>query len=55
MVLVLILGSAALLASGCGGFTQSSAAAGTYTIQVVGVGEKSNVTAYQSVTLTITN
>jgi hypothetical protein len=55
MVLVLILGSAALLATGCGGFTQSSAAAGTYTIQVVGVGEKSNVTAYQNITLTITN
>ena len=54
MVLVLILGSAALLATGCGGFTESSAAAGTYTIQVVGVGEKSNVTAFQTVTLTIT-
>jgi hypothetical protein len=54
MVLVLVLGGAAMLATGCGGFTQSSAAAGTYTIQVVGVGEKSNVTAYQSVTLTIT-
>jgi sugar lactone lactonase YvrE len=54
MVLLLILGGATMLATGCGGFTQSSAAAGTYTIQVVGVGEKSNVTAYQSVTLTIT-
>ncbi len=55
LVLVLILGGAAMLASGCGGFTQTKAAPGTYTIQVVGVGENSNVTAYQNVTLTVTN
>jgi hypothetical protein len=55
MVLVLILGGVAMLATGCGGFTQSSASAGTYTIQVVGVGENSNVTAYQNITLTVTN
>jgi large repetitive protein len=54
MVLLLVLSGAALMASGCGGFTQTSAAAGTYTFQVVGVGANSNVTEYQNVTLTIT-
>jgi len=53
-VLILVLSGAAMLASGCGGFTQSSAAPGTYTIQVVGVGVNSNVTEYQNVKLTIT-
>jgi hypothetical protein len=43
-----------MLATGCIGYTQSSAAPGTYTIQVVGVGANSNVTEYQNVTLTIT-
>jgi len=54
MVLILALSGAAMLATGCGGFTQSSAAPGTYTIQVVGVGAASDVTEYQNVTLTIT-
>jgi hypothetical protein len=54
MVLVLILSGAALLATGCSGFSQNSAAAGTYTIQVVGVGQNSDVTQYQTVTLNIT-
>jgi hypothetical protein len=54
MVLLLVLAGAALLATGCGGFTQTSAAPGTYTIQVVGVGANSNVTEYQNVTLTVT-
>jgi hypothetical protein len=54
MVLILALSGAAMLATGCGGFTQSSAAPGTYTIQVVGVGATSDVTEYQNVTLTIT-
>ncbi|MGD0630257.1 MAG: Ig-like domain repeat protein [Terracidiphilus sp.] len=53
-VLLLVLSGAAMLATGCIGFTQSSAAAGTYTIQVVGVGANSNVTEYQNVKLTIT-
>jgi hypothetical protein len=53
-VLLLVLSGAAMLATGCGGFSQSSAAPGTYTIQVVGVGANSNVTEYQNVTLTIT-
>jgi hypothetical protein len=54
MVLVLILSGAALMATGCGGFTQNTAAPGTYTFQVVGVGANSNVTEYQNITLTIT-
>jgi hypothetical protein len=53
MLLVLILSGAALLATGCGGFTQNTAAPGTYTFQVVGVGANSNVTEFQNVTLTI--
>jgi hypothetical protein len=52
--LVLLLGSAALLVSGCSGFSQSSAAPGTYVIQVTGVGTNSDITHYQNVTLTIT-
>jgi hypothetical protein len=54
VVLILVLSGAALLATGCSGFTQNSAAPGTYTIQVVGVGANSNVTQYQTVTLNIT-
>jgi len=55
MVLVLVLTGAAMLATGCGApFTQSTAAPGTYIIQVTGVGTQSNVTQYQSVTLNIT-
>jgi hypothetical protein len=54
VVLILVLSGAAMLATGCGGFTQNSAAPGTYTIQVVGIGANSDVTEYQAVTLTIT-
>ena len=54
MLLALVLTGAALFATGCSGFTQSSAAPGTYIIQVAGVGTNSNVTQYQTVTLTIT-
>jgi len=54
VVLILVLSGAAILATGCGGFTQNSAAPGTYTIQVVGVGANSDVTEYQNVTLNIT-
>jgi large repetitive protein len=53
-VLFLLVSSAVLLATGCGGFTQNSAAPGTYVIQVVGVGANSNITQSQNVTLTIT-
>ena len=54
IVLTLALSGAALLATGCSGFTQNTAAPGTYTFQVVGVGVNSNVSQYQDVTITIT-
>jgi len=53
-VLAFVVTGAAVLATGCGGFTQISAAPGTYVIQVAGVGTNSNVTEYQTVTLSIT-
>jgi sugar lactone lactonase YvrE len=53
-VLLLLLSGAALLATGCGGVTSSSAAPGTYVIQVTGTGANSDVIHYQNVTLTIT-
>jgi sugar lactone lactonase YvrE len=52
-LLVLALGGAAMV-TGCGGFTQKSAAPGTYEIQVNAVGTNSNVAHYQTITLTIT-
>ncbi|MGB8260914.1 MAG: Ig-like domain repeat protein [Terracidiphilus sp.] len=54
LALMLLAGGAALVVSGCSGFSQIKAAPGTYTIQVVGVGSGSNVTHYQNVKLTIT-
>ena len=54
MVLVMVVSAAALLATGCSGFTLSSAPAGTYVIQVTGAGVNSNVIHYQNITLTIT-
>lgn len=54
MVLVLVLSGAAMLVTGCGGFTSSSAKPGTYVIQVTGTGVNSNVIHYQNVTLKIT-
>jgi hypothetical protein len=55
MVLVMALSTAALVATGCSGYTSSKAAAGTYTIQVTGAGTNSDVIHYQNVTLDITN
>lgn len=46
--------ASAFFVTGCGAFSQASATPGTYTIQVGGVGKNSNVSHYQSVTLTIT-
>jgi hypothetical protein len=40
--------------SGCTGFSQSSAAPGTYVLQVNGTGVNSNLTRYQDVTLIVT-
>jgi hypothetical protein len=53
-VLVLLLSSAVMLITGCSGLGSSAAVPGTYVIQVVGVGENSDVTHYQNVTLVIT-
>jgi predicted secreted protein len=53
-VLLLLLGGGAMLVTGCSGFSQSTAAPGTYVIQVTGVGDNSDITHYQNVTLTIT-
>jgi hypothetical protein len=55
MILVVLLSTAALLATGCSGYSSSSAAVGTYTIQVTGTGTSSDVIHYQNVTLDITN
>jgi hypothetical protein len=53
--LVLLMGFGALVFSGCSGsFSQSTAAPGTYVIQVTGTGSQSNISHYQNVTLTIT-
>jgi hypothetical protein len=54
VTLLLLLSGAAMLVTGCGNFSQSSAAPGTYVIQVNGTGINSNVSHYQSVTLNIT-
>jgi sugar lactone lactonase YvrE len=53
-VLILVLCSAALLVAGCGGFSSSSSAPGTYTIQVTATGAGSDIIHYQNVTLNIT-
>jgi hypothetical protein len=53
-LLVLLLTGAAMLTTGCGGFTQNAAAPGTYVIQVVGVGANSNISHYQDVSVNIT-
>jgi hypothetical protein len=53
-MLLLLLSGATMLVTGCGNFSQSSAAPGTYVIQVNGTGVNSNVSHYQSVTLNIT-
>jgi Big-like domain-containing protein len=55
MVLVLILTAAAFVATGCGGFSQATAAPGTYVIQVTGTDTSGDIVHYQNVTLDITN
>ncbi len=54
LALVMLLGGVAMAVNGCGGFSQSSAAPGTYTIQVTGTGANSNVMRYENLKLTIT-
>jgi sugar lactone lactonase YvrE len=51
---VALLVSGAMFMTGCSGFSLSTAAPGTYKIQVTGVGTDSNITHYQDITLTIT-
>jgi large repetitive protein len=55
MALVLILTAAAFVATGCGGFSQATAAPGTYVIQVTGTDTAGDIVHYQNVTLDITN
>ena len=51
---VVLFGLASMAVTACSGFTQVSAAPGTYVIQVVGTGNNSNIVHYQNVTITIT-
>jgi hypothetical protein len=53
--LVLLLAGAAMLVNGCSGFSQVTAAPGTYVIQVTATGTNSDVVHYQSITLNITH
>ena len=53
LLLVCAAGAASLALSGCGGFSQKTAAPGTYTIEITGVGTQSNQTHYVNFTLTI--
>ena len=54
IALVLVLTAAAFVATGCSGFSQNTAAPGTYVIQVTGTSTSSDVVHYQNVTLDIT-
>ena len=54
LILVMALSAGALLATGCSGYSSSTAAPGTYTIQVTGTGTSSDVIHFQNVSLTIT-
>jgi hypothetical protein len=54
VLIFLVLSAAAMLVNGCSGFTQATAAPGTYTIQITATGVNSDVIHYQNVTLTIT-
>jgi hypothetical protein len=52
--LLLLLSAAAFLVTGCNSFSMSTAAPGTYMIQVTGTGANTSVEQYQNVSLTIT-
>jgi hypothetical protein len=54
VALILVLTVAAFVSTGCSGFSQATAAPGTYVIQVTGTGTTSNVIEFQSVNLDIT-
>ena len=51
---VVLFGLASMALTACSGFTQISAAPGTYVIQVIGTGTNSDIEHYQNVTITIT-
>jgi hypothetical protein len=51
---VVLFGMASMAITACSGFTQVSAAPGTYVIQVTGTGNSSDVEHYQNVSITIT-
>ena len=51
---VVLFGLVSMAITACSGFTQVSAAPGTYVIQVTGTGANSDVVHYQNVTITIT-
>jgi hypothetical protein len=51
---VVLFGLASMALTACSGFTQVSAAPGTYVIQVTGTGTNSDIEHYQNVTITIT-
>ncbi|MGA7339053.1 MAG: Ig-like domain repeat protein [Terracidiphilus sp.] len=55
LVLAMALSAAALMATGCSGYSSSTAKTGSYVIQVIGTGTNSDVIHYQNVSLTITN
>jgi hypothetical protein len=52
--LVVLLSSAAMVASGCSGFSQATATPGAYVIQITATGTNSDVIHYQNLTLNIT-
>jgi large repetitive protein len=54
LILVMALSAGMLVSTGCGGYSSSTAAPGTYVIQVTGTGTSSDVIHYQNVSLTIT-
>jgi len=54
MAMLLLLSAAALMVTGCNSFSMSTAAPGTYMIQVTGTGANTSVEQYQNVSLTIT-
>ncbi|MGA2572532.1 MAG: hypothetical protein ABSF23_18645 [Terracidiphilus sp.] len=54
MALLIAVSAMALVTTGCNGISKSSAAPGTYIIEVVGSGATTGVTVTQNVTLTIT-
>jgi hypothetical protein len=51
---IVLFGLASMAVTACSGFTQVSAAPGTYVIQVTGTGTNSDIEHYQNVSITIT-